>query len=250
MPKYPTEFLEISAEKRTDDRRNKVYHRTVSIIFTDPRSAALGRAQHELRKQLTPSPSRVGTYDPNPQWPKKADYFKPYRIHLTFVLAADKPSLIVSEGEAIFEYRAVLDTLCEQINTIVSELEAEDNSKADRERVAEQATRLAKWIGAEAKERALAITRFEQRLAGLKAELEVETATQLKKFEPEADKDIAEHNAKHADDLFTDEEMEIAKAHAAGFAKHRLGGSFLRQSPTITPEEVAEHRGEATKESA
>lgn len=240
LPSCPTEFLRISAKEHTDDRRNKTYNRKVVVIFTDPRSAAL-RAQAELCRCLDPKPSNVGTYDPNPRWPSPKDGFEPHQIRLTFTLTAERPSLIASEGEAISEYRATLGTLTEQINTVIGELEAEDNSKANCERTAKQATRLAEWISGEAKERALDLTRFEQRLAGLKAELEAEIATQLKKFEPE--EGIVKHNTEHADDQFTDEELTIAKAHAGEFA-HHLAGIFPRNSPVITPEQVAEHRGE------
>ncbi len=250
LPVDPTAFLEISAKHRTDDRHNQVYNRKVVVIFTDPRSSVLGRAQHELKKRLNPKPSDVTTYNPNSRWAKAGEECRPHQIQLTFTISATKPSKIVSEGQAISDYRAILDSLCEQINAIIGELEAEDNLKADRERVAKQATRFAQWIGESVREKALDATRYKQRLAALEAELASEIGVQVKKFnEDEAAKGQVEHNAKYADDQFSDEEIEIAKAHAEQFAVKHPG--FMRsRSRVISPEQVAGHRDLDKKESA
>ena len=223
--------------RKLDDRRSKRYGRLVTV-YCDPgtRIGGNGALATAIRSRMEADAAKplgerrfdgghyydcqVGSYFFGASATGGTD------VSVTFLIPAAKPSLICSEGEGIAWGD---DVAADLVVPVVRELAAERLLFEARERIAEDATKVARWLASVAVEEAQKVTRYEQRMAALKAELDAEIKAQLKELHKGGDqhesvtKAIAEwRNERGVEDPkgpVSDEAVRFGFAHAKRYAQ-------------------------------
>ncbi len=209
--------------RRTDDRRNKMYGRTVEITI-DPKRPAV---ESTVRAYVGERVSNVGELN-GVRYEREGVSIGGYFVQgytactFRFFIPADKPSKIISEDDALAWGERLVPTLREAVAKGV----ADAATHAHREKVTEDATRIARWIGGCAVDAAEKAVRYKQRLAALKAELDAEISVQLSELvdgeqRASIDKAIAEEVERRAatDKPMSEEAVTFGFEHAGDYAK-------------------------------
>ena len=155
---------------------------------------------------------------------------------------AEKPSLIVGEGEAWAELGFPPKTAFAKVISAIINANVEWANSAELEDRARQADALRDWAKKIILAKAEEVCRYDQRLAALQAELTAEINVQCKKMLPELTKDAQEHDWKEDGNKFHPRAIEVGLGHAMELARKGPTNSFFGRGGgyySVKPEEVA-----------
>lgn len=240
----------VGTEKR-DDRKNKVYGRSVSFtLFAETEQLTERDMPSDAGTGLPQATVALAAIKPKPKGVDVGGFRDKRRYYLKYEFWANKPSEILSEEEAIttldisaasslgeeyskpekpgaYLFRLVLKTLQE---TLVKQDEIVALQK-QREFAALIAGKAAKMADTKARE----VVRFEQRLAALVAELEAEQKVQLKALVEgdEVDAMVTDHNRETDGPKIGLKAVEVGKRHAAEVLPAAAPGAFNFARPTV-----------------
>jgi hypothetical protein len=218
--------FKVRAKETKDHRRSRTYWRQVSVSADLPLRVSARDVRDRVRA-LLPAEHRKLSADSFKDWARPDSAT---RATWGWNLTAERPSLIVSEEEAL---KLARDVLVPALAQALAAATAAGIEMLRRERAVDQADSLAKGAGRVARNRALDITRYEQRLAALQAELAAEAEVQMAKLldGDEIDKSVAAHK-----DTFEPEGVEAGKRLAPRYAVPQHG--FMASYPDVTEAEV------------
>jgi len=241
--------LEVRVKATTDDRRRKQYYRTICVYAPElPEDVSAYDIARQIQLHRSWSKLEVGDVE---AWGEKergdAGATWTWRAH------APRPSKILDEEEARELATRVFVPAITRAWYAAVKASAENKR---RDLALDQARRIADWAAGKAFDEALAMTRYEQRLAALVAELQAEVAVQCRKLLDEGTFDTAVASEEACvpgarprtpcacpSDAFEPEAIEAAKRHFPDFAKrkHSPGhGLFSNSAPLLTRSDLFE----------
>lgn len=190
--------------KRVDDRRNKHYSRVVRVFVYGDQEELAGVQESVLADVMRPILAGHAKV-------RGGSLYEPGARGVIVTFSASKPSQIFDEETAVNAVKACED----HVRDSIAEQQQAWAAVKLAERDAEQATRLAAWIGENAAQKAQEVTRYNQRLAALDAELAAETKVQLDAF---LAGDKVETGAAQATADFSERAIATARVHASRYA--------------------------------
>jgi hypothetical protein len=207
--------LTVHAKNTKDHRHSKTYWREIQVVASALPADVIAYAVAEHAKRLLPEEWQRFKAHHNSRWHGEAPSGS-----WTWKVRAERPSKIIPEAEAEAIARDVL------VPALIEAMHAATDAaieKTRRETALKQATRIADWAGMQVYEKALAATRYDQRLAALDAELKAEVEVQAETFRREEtiDKAVASSAEGDEPETFEPEAVEAAKQHFVRFAGQR-----------------------------
>jgi hypothetical protein len=235
------EFSAWTCTEKIDNRQSKTYSRKVTLTGYarwDGVDWPFDNVTGELKKVF--GLEKLSVYTDRGYKPRgETRHGLSWTITFPRVMA-EKPSLIVGEGEAWAELGFPPKTAFAKVISAIINANVEWANSAELEDRARQADTLRDWAKKIIVAKAEEVCRYDQRLAALKAELTAEINVQCKKMLPELTKDAQEHDWKEDGNKFHPRAIEVGLEHALEQARKEPTSGFFRggSHDSISAEDV------------